>query len=921
MRPLKLIMSAFGPYADRTVIDMDKLGKSGIYLITGDTGAGKTTVFDAITFALYGEASGENREASMLRSKYAAPETPTEVEMTFEYQDKIYTVRRNPEYERPAKRGGGVTLRRAEAELYFPDGKVVTKVKEVTKEIENIIGLDRRRFSQIAMIAQGDFLKLLLAGTDERKKILRKIFKTELYETLQQKLKEKTSVLNSLCEKINTAIRQYISGASVREDFEEYEAWQKIKSGEAPLSDAEKILERIIKEDKLFEKNYDKEMRDTDKKIEEVNSDIQKIIDIKKLGGILKERYAYLESKNKEYIMLKRKLTEEEEHEAYIESIESQIVLLLDELPQYDKLEEEMTALLEMKKKEKNSEKEINETESALKKTKERLSQHGEERKKLENSAVMLEKFKNDTQELVRKKENIKSLKDNLDKYDVLLNEAISKATLYEKARAASERAQIEYNIRNKLFLDGQAGVMAQSLHENLPCPVCGSTKHPMPAHIKEDIPALSEIERLKKERDTATEKMENASLMSGKAAGALNAFTDALNSNIKEICGECAPEEAKKRAEEEEAYVLKALSETEIRIGEYENALKRMAQLDKYIPEEEKEVEERKVLIEEIKRNKTLLEGRITAHEKTVSEMKESLRFRDKSEAINKIENLKDEKTRLENAFKTLKERINVCSNEIEGIKGEIRQIEFQTEREDIPDEEETYKKKKILTDRKEYYILQQKNAASRLSANLRAIEGITSKGKELREAEKSLSVMRSLSDTANGTLSGKEKIMLETYVQTAYFESIIEKANLRFMIMSGGKYELARTGNAGIKSQSGLEMEVIDHHNGTRRSVKTLSGGESFLASLSLALGLADEIQAYSGGIQLDTMFVDEGFGSLDDDALEQALKALLSLAEENRLVGIISHVNELKQRIDKQLVVTKDKSGKSSAHFILS
>jgi exonuclease SbcC len=253
MRPLSLKISAFVPYSGITEFDFEKLGKGGLYLITGDTGAGKTTIFDAITYALYGEPSGKNREVSMLRSKYADPATPTEVELTFSYRDKKYTVKRNPEYERESKRGGGLTKQLANAEITYPDGKIITKIKDVDSAIKEIIGIDRNQFCQIAMIAQGDFLKLLLAPTKERMEIFRHIFKTELFQNLQDRLKKESGKLADQCDDLNKSINQYIAGIACDEDNNDFSEVQKAKKGDLTTEDTILLLERIISDDKSAE--------------------------------------------------------------------------------------------------------------------------------------------------------------------------------------------------------------------------------------------------------------------------------------------------------------------------------------------------------------------------------------------------------------------------------------------------------------------------------------------------------------------------------------------------------------------------------------------------------------------------------------------------------------------------------------------
>ena len=231
MRPIRLVMSAFGPYAGRTELELSKLGTSGLYLITGDTGAGKTTIFDAIAFALYGEASGTAREAGMLRSQYADITTPTEVELTFEYKGRQYVLRRNPEYTRPRTRGDGLTTEKAGAELHYPDGRVETRLKDVNRAIVEIMGVDRNQFAQIVMIAQGDFLKLLIAPTEERKKIFQKIFRTERFQLLQDKLKAESNALKNEHEKVSSGLRQYMEGIVCAADSPFADAVKNARSG------------------------------------------------------------------------------------------------------------------------------------------------------------------------------------------------------------------------------------------------------------------------------------------------------------------------------------------------------------------------------------------------------------------------------------------------------------------------------------------------------------------------------------------------------------------------------------------------------------------------------------------------------------------------------------------------------------------
>ena len=277
MRPIKLTVSAFGPYAGKTVLDLDKLGENGLYLITGDTGAGKTTIFDAITYALYGEASGDNREPSMFRSKYAEATTPTEVELVFSYAGKTYTVKRNPEYERPKSRGEGFTTQKAEVQLKYPDGRVVTKQRDVDNAIRDIMGINRSQFLQIAMIAQGDFLKLLLAPTEERKKIFRQIFKTQLYQDLQDRLKKESGQLNDKCDAAHNSIKQYIDGITCDENDVLSIEVEKAKNGLLPAKDVMDLIDRLLTQDNDKKTAIQKSISDADKALEIVNANLGKI--------------------------------------------------------------------------------------------------------------------------------------------------------------------------------------------------------------------------------------------------------------------------------------------------------------------------------------------------------------------------------------------------------------------------------------------------------------------------------------------------------------------------------------------------------------------------------------------------------------------------------------------------------------------
>ena len=380
MRPIKLTMSAFGPYAKKAELELDKLGKSGLYLITGDTGAGKTTIFDAITFALYGSASGDNREPSMFRSKYADTEIATEVELIFEYDGKTYKIKRNPEYDRPKSRGEGFTTQKAEAELIYPDGRVVTKTRDVDSAVRDIMGIDRDQFMQIAMLAQGEFLKLLNASTEERQKIFRQIFKTRLYQTLQERLKSESAALNDQREAANKSLEQFIGGIAVDEDDVLSIDVSKAKDGDLPVSETVELLETLIYHDSERETALSKEAAQIDKELEIINTNLGKLEAREKAGEAIekaKSEKAIEEENNKR---LKEALGAQKEKSPEIDKTVAECAAIEAELSQYDKLDEvsaklseDQTKLATKKLIRDKTEKQIGDDTAALDKLKEEL--------------------------------------------------------------------------------------------------------------------------------------------------------------------------------------------------------------------------------------------------------------------------------------------------------------------------------------------------------------------------------------------------------------------------------------------------------------------------------------------------------------------------------------------------------------------
>ncbi len=942
MRPEKLTISAFGPYADRTEIDFSRLGDSGLYLITGDTGAGKTTIFDAITFALYGQASGQVRDSAMFRSKYADTATETFVELVFSYQGKKYQVFRSPEYMAPKKRGTGLTLRKAEAQLIYPDERQpVTKARDVTRAIEELLGLDYEQFTQIAMIAQGDFQKLLLAGTVQRGEIFRQIFHTGIYQQVQLKLKDAARSRYKEYDEMRRSIAQYLDGVKLRQrEGTEAEEFAELKKGkfEGKLERSLEILKSFIDQGEKRESELLKQEQELDQKIRTMENMLHLSAQKRNL-----EQKKDLARKQLEQLLpdLEKASGEAEKYKDADQKCEALGILIREkqeQLKKYQVLEQLKKELdeirMQLKKCRAGQEANIRQ-EQQLHKDMEQLKK---ERSLLENSQLDLQKAITEKEKRTQRKSELNGLETGIQEFKSLYEATKEQQKKYQ---AAYEKAQQQSEYYQQLFhsfLDAQAGILAQELKENEPCPVCGSLSHPHPRMISKGRTVTQEILDNEKIKLDKLEKISaDQSLEAGKLKERSNASWKQIVSGAEELLEEF--QEFRKEAKNgngqagdfrtvwkqmilminrEKEQCENLLTESDRKIREAEENTKRKKKVEKLLENLEKEkdmLQEKKnscdreqyglttKASENEKQQKNAAEEIRQAHPEAGKEVLEKEIREKQQEYIDLKENSRKMKETLER-FQAEKARITSTIKTLEEQQKEIGEIREDEIREQYT--ESTMQKTELAEKRKELFSIQ--------SGNLEIFRKVQKRKEEMTKAEAEYVWMKNLSDTANGNLNGKAKIELETYIQMAYFDRILRRANVRLMTMSSGQYELKRQEQSeNRKEKAGLDLNVIDHYNGTERSVKTLSGGESFQASLSLALGLSDEIQASAGGIRLDSMFVDEGFGSLDEEALSQAVKALSSLADGHRMVGIISHVAELKDRIENKIIVTKQCSGK--------
>lgn len=919
MRPLKLTISGFGPYAGTQELDFSRLGTGGLYLITGDTGAGKTTIFDAITYALFGEASGDSRDASMLRSKYAAPDAPTYVELTFDYGGKSYQVKRSPEYTRAKTRGTGNTKQAATAELIYPDGNVVTKLKEVNTAIRDIIGLTRAQFSQIAMISQGDFRKLLQAGTEERQKIFRDIFRTKFYDLLQSKLKENVLAVGREKDEISRSIGQYMRSVTCKEDSVYSPDAEKARAGQLPMAEFQKVLEAILKEDADTQKQLDSDLDAVEKELDAVKEQLTKAEAYQKAKTELfgkQEQERALSTQLQEAKGAKDAAKDTEPQQRELTNRLAQWELLL---PKYDDLNT-LEAKLTTAKKDLADAMRKRDTAQALQaQLNVEIQSLKEEHSQLSSAEAQKERLSNQLGNASDRKEKFTKLLSEIKDFNAEQEKLNELQQAFQAALATSSRFLQVYNDKNTAFLREQAGMMASNLEEGKPCPVCGSIHHPVLAALSQDAPSEADVKHAKKKYEDADKETQLASQKASKQNGTVETAREALLKTISDLLPGTSLEEASAAAEKNANALQKEIDGLKKELAEMEKSIQRKRELDTQIPGKEKKYQEAANDYTDADTEIKVLSGSIDTLETRIAELRSELPFSDKAAAKAQQEADREQLDKLKQAQAEANEKYSASDKELTVVQSAITQLNQRLADQPEWDTEALNEQKEALTLRKTELRNAQGNVSYRITANTGARDHIAAQASTLADLEQQYAWMKALSDTANGDVSGKQKIKLETYIQGAYFDQILMRANIRLQKMSGGQYDLKRRDTVdGYKSQSGLELDIVDHINASERSVNTLSGGESFLASLALALGLSDEVQM-STGIRLDTLFVDEGFGSLDPEALNKAYNTLASLTEGNRLVGIISHVAELKERIDRQIVVSKKPSGGSTAEII--
>lgn len=1040
MKPLLLTMSGFGTFSEECTIDFTRFGSKGIFLITGSTGSGKTTIFDAVTFALFGETSSSHsskreknsttsRCSTDMKSDFIKDGICPFVTLEFEHNGKTYFIRRTLKYFRINK-AKKLTEVKAEAELTMPDGNVVAGIDTVNSKVEEILAIECSQWRRIAMIAQGEFTQLLNENSEERRKIFHNIFGTAFYEEIQNKLKEnyknvkdKLKEIDSLLENITAGIifnpekQQVLSNLKVSRRFTELAEWlDKLNSEDTDslynLKEQEKQI--VAEHDSLIEKKlYSQHTETIKQQLETANSEYSVLLadneNISEMETLAEKNERYiitvlpliqqLNEKRTSYAKtqtdlqnlkeLAVKLSREmQDTETQLETAKSEsekipalqisVNKIHEQLPQYHRYSV-LTGQLEnfrlsLEKSKKNLENlltlqtQLEEREQLIKVKIESKSQLLIEAENTGNNITNNEKLFSDFKKILDTIESYKT--------DVINLRKLQKE--YKRQEDVCISAQQKYNDEEMKYSRELAGIIAENLVENQPCPVCGSKHHPHKAVKSESTLTAEQIkilksdyeqkqadfEKIKKKCISENSRIEhgleeikrNFSSLTGKTDLSFKEIKDEIEKKLSELTEKLSSLKARKieitrsveeisKLEDEHTVNSKRLEDTEQLIKKEEININELTK-DIAVSEKEKsgislDFADENQANAEIKRLDTLIKDinlRTETIQKKQHEVSEQYTqtktiITQKEQDIKQISidvdkltaeiNSKFAPLGLSSDFKPLSEtQIKEIKNHITEHKTKVSNLLHDIEKlsEELKERQLT-NIDDILNKISQTESLQKsvKEETEKINFRLKTNRNIEKKIKELSQQRsdifEQLGLIGQLSDTANGNISGKENISFEVYIQTVYFERVILYANKRLEIMTDGRYSLLRKTTRQGRTQSALGLDVFDAYTGKVRSVKSLSGGETFKSALSLALGLSDVIQENTGGVKIDTLFIDEGFGSLDMDSLEQAVRVLSELSDGNRLIGIISHVSELQNRIDKKIIVSGD--GKSGSH----
>ncbi|MDO4173240.1 MAG: SMC family ATPase [Eubacteriales bacterium] len=1030
MKPIELTVSAFGPYSGKMTLSMEDFGGSGLFLVTGDTGAGKTSIFDAICFALFGEVSGSQRASDQLRSDFAKPDAETYVDFRFSHQGEEYYIERIPKYERPKKRGSGTVTQNPKAILKYPDGSTVAGANAVTEAVEQLLGVGCQSFKQISMIAQGEFLKLLTADSRSRAEIIRKVFHTEPLVQLQKQIKAEYNAWSRKCEQTRQAVLQYAEGFRIPEDSplrglaqtqladllegitgQNAEDQVHLQAAEVQLAQLQQARTAATEAVVRAQQQQDalEKWQAAKQKLEELNAqqadmerEKNRLAQARRARDMVLPKWNLWQMEQQREETLRDSVQQREQAVRQLEQAapavrqaweqaaqqQSQLTALEQDITRLADAQEKAAAWHQKQDEAARLQRAATQKQDVCRQAAEKLAGMQTELERLDRQVEQLHQIQ---MELADKRiawKDSKKREDRLKAASALFAELEENRKQqeagqkqYRMLEQAFSKAEQRYQADELTWLRGQAGILAQSLCEGDPCPVCGAIHHPAPAHLERSVPSEQQLEQEKKAMEQARAALQQQSI----TCAACKSKTEAAQEAVRRACQELFGVDSKTQQDfalaqaqqHEETLTLqqqgKALAgrekqgveqqktrdalleqkptmeaaakqaETDWRQAQTQAAATAAAAqaLRAAIPFDD--LQQLELLLRQKRSERDDIGQRIeqanTAweqHQRKQAGAKEVLaseKAQQEQAAQSAAQSAQQWKESLvEAGFATGEayQKALLTPEELQRREQQVQQwiqdvaAATRLEREyaaaapkaELADMEQLVAKREQAELACHSCEAEKHQISERLRVNGDTLQRIGDMQEQLTQLEKQTAALREMSQTANGELNGKQKLMLEQYVQAAYFERVLQRANLRLRDMTQGRYEMRRRRKAeNNRSQSGLDIDIMDYYTGKCRSVKTLSGGESFLGALALALGMSDVIQSYAGGVRVETVFIDEGFGSLDSAALEQAISVLVRLSGGDRLIGIISHVAELKERIDKQIVVRRSTDGSTA------
>lgn len=1051
MKPTKLTLSAFGPFSDLVELDLTQLDGQGLFLITGDTGAGKTTLFDAICFALYGEVSGPYRPVEHLRSDFAAPDAQTFVQLEFVHRGKPYILKRNPAYERPKLRGSGTVKKKPDALLILPGEPPVQGVRQVNAAVRELLGIDCPQFKQVGMIAQGEFMKLLNASTDEREGILRQVFATQKYQNLTNALQAAAGDAKKACETQNLLMLERFRQVDCPETSAHKESIVNLKREENPalLPQMQAALAALLDEDKAELARLEPALAQAQQALERATrleeqaktaegtrqrlaAERAKLTQLQDKAPEMQQREeafrrseaalkqvkpladradgaAAAEAKaRRELKALAPRLEQAQQNEAAaftrleqakathleVESLSKKLALLEQQLPLYRQHQEAAEALAELKTQTDTAETDFETAKAAAEAKEEALRQTRRELDELKEAPLQLAQVCQRYKDLTGAKNALANWQTAAEEERTAAENLHTAQQDYQEKQETFQQAEAHAAGLRRRLDDCRAGLLARDLNEGVPCPVCGAVHHPAPAALPAEPVTEADLKATEDAREAARGEKDQAMKESGSSSAAYNAAQEhtarqwklfAQHWQEQALIPPLPPEGPAPEPAQLDKALANALADCKAEGRQLREHDDRRKKLEGLLPDQEKaaraEAEKRDNL-----RDVLAKLAADTASAKTrVGQLAQGLDWPSEQAALNqkaewegRHKALQAEQTNAQAAYETAQEALNalndkqteksaVLKEKAEQMRASARELEEILRKMAFADraayeaalctEEELRSEREALDQHKhdlqtaeaavaalekeaanqpqpaaplpqleerhraaddEVHKLNQASSTVgfRQKSNQAIADALNRLAKESEQARRKANLLNYLYNTVKGKQAGKVNLSFEAYIQAYYFERVVEAANRRFEAMSEGRYLLRRRDDSvSISGKNALVLDVLDHYTGKLRPVSSLSGGESFKAALCLALGLSDVIQAGSGGVEIDALFVDEGFGTLDEASLDKALEVLLGLAGPGKMVGVISHVPELKDRITRQIVLKKGALGSTA------